>query len=136
MTETGIATSAEDLAAQLKGTLIRPEDAGYDEARALYNAMIDKRPALIVRAAGVADVVAAVNYGREQGLDIAIRGGGHNGAGLASVDDGLVIDLSAMNGVEIDAANRTVEIGGGPSAVSVVLAPIGSNWKVLGLLDS
>jgi FAD/FMN-containing dehydrogenase len=114
MTGTGIdTTSVDDLAARLKGTVVRPEDAGYDEARALFNAMFDKRPALIVRAAGVDDVVAAVNYGREHGLDIAIRGGGHNGAGLASVDDGLVIDLSLMNGVEVDAANRTAEIQGG-----------------------
>jgi FAD/FMN-containing dehydrogenase len=113
MTETGIATSVEDLAAQLQGSVIRPEDANYDEARAVYNAMIDKRPALIVRAANVDDVVAAVNYGRDQGLDIAIRGGGHNGAGLASVDDGLVIDLRDMNGVEVDAENRTAKIAGG-----------------------
>jgi FAD/FMN-containing dehydrogenase len=113
MTDTGITTSADDLAAQLKGTLIRPGDADYDEARALYNAMIDKRPALIVRAANVDDVVAAVNFGRENRLDIAIRGGGHNGPGLASVDDGLVIDLSQMNGVEVDADNRIAEIQGG-----------------------
>ena len=113
MTETGIATSVDDLAAQLQGSVVRPDDANYDEARAVYNAMIDKRPALIVRAAGVDDVVAAVNFGREQGLDIAIRGGGHNGAGLASVDDGLVIDLRDMNSVEVDAENRIAKIGGG-----------------------
>ena len=106
-------TSVDALAAQLDGTVIRPSDAEYDDARALYNAMIDKRPALIVRAANVDDVVAAVNYGRENGLDIAIRAGGHNGAGLASVDDGLMIDISQLNSVEVDAANRTVEIGGG-----------------------
>ena len=106
-------TSVDALTAQLAGTVIRPGDADYDDARALYNAMIDKRPALIVRAANVDDVVAAVNYGRENGLDIAIRAGGHNGAGLASVDDGLMIDISQLNAVEVDAANRTVEIGGG-----------------------
>ena len=106
-------TSVDALAAQLDGTVIRPSDAEYDDARALYNAMIDKRPALIVRAVNVDDVVAAVNYGRENGLDIAIRAGGHNGAGLASVDDGLMIDISQLNSVEVDAANRTVEIGGG-----------------------
>jgi FAD/FMN-containing dehydrogenase len=106
-------TSVDALAAQLAGTVIRPGDADYDDARALYNAMIDKRPALIVRAANVDDVVAAVTYGRENGLDIAIRAGGHNGAGLASVDDGLMIDISQLNAVEVDAANRTVEIGGG-----------------------
>ena len=102
MTDTGIDTAGvDDLVARLSGTVVRPGDPGYDEARALYNAMHDKRPALIVRAAGVDDVVAAVNYGREHGLEIAVRGGGHNGAGLASVDDGLVIDLSRMNGVEV-----------------------------------
>ena len=83
-------------------------DGEYDDARALYNAMIDKHPALIVRCSDVADVIAAVAFGRTQGLDIAIRGGGHNGGGLGSVDDGLVIDLSGMRGVRVDpeAANR------------------------------
>ena len=114
MTDTGIdTTSVDELAARMKGTLVRPGDADYDEARAVYNAMIDKRPALIARVADVDDVVAAVNYGREQGLDIAIRGGGHNGAGLGSVDDGLVIDLAALNTIEVDADNRTATIGGG-----------------------
>src|SRR5205823_2186248 len=84
-----------------------------DEVRALYNAMIDKRPALIARCADVDDVVAAVNFGRENGLDIAIRGGGHNGGGLGSVDDGLMIDLSGLKGVEVDADARTATIAGG-----------------------
>jgi FAD/FMN-containing dehydrogenase len=113
MSDTGIDTSADELAARMKGTVVRPGEAGYDEARAVYNAMIDRRPALIARVADVDDVVAAVNYGREQGLDIAIRGGGHNGAGLGTVEDGLVIDLAALNGVEVDAGNRTAKIGGG-----------------------
>src|SRR4051812_21404349 len=114
MTDTGIVTtSVDELAARVKGTVIRPGDADYDEARAVYNAMIDRRPVLVVRVAGVDDVVAAVNYGRDHHLDIAIRGGGHNGAGLGTVDDGLVIDLAALNSVAVDAANRTVEIGGG-----------------------
>src|SRR4051812_24015146 len=114
MTDTGIdTTSIDELAARLKGTVSRPGDADYDEARAVYNAMIDRRPALIVRVAGVDDVVAAVNYGRDHHLDIAIRGGGHNGAGLGTVDDGLVIDLAALNSVAVDAANRTVQISGG-----------------------
>ncbi|MBP8948092.1 MAG: FAD-binding protein, partial [Candidatus Promineofilum sp.] len=84
------------LAAGLQGDLVTPADAGYDEARTLYNAMIDKHPALIVRCANAADVAAAVAFARRNQLDIAIRGGGHNGAGLAMVDDGLVIDLSPM----------------------------------------
>jgi len=94
----------------LRGQLIGPEDAGYDAARALYNGMIDKRPRLIARCADVADVIAAVNYGREQGLLIAVRGGGHNGPGLGSVNDGLVIDLSTMKGVRVDPANKTVRV--------------------------
>src|SRR6185503_2667159 len=88
-------------------------DAQYDEVRALYNGMIDKRPRLIARCVDVADVIAAVNFGREQGVLIAIRGGGHNGPGLGSVDDGLVIDLSLMKSVRVDPANRTVRIGPG-----------------------
>src|SRR5690606_23963273 len=81
-------------AARFRGELIKPTDAGYDEARKLYNGMVDKRPALIARCADVADVIAAVGFGRDSGQLIAIRGGGHNGPGFASCDNGLVIDLS------------------------------------------
>jgi len=97
----------------IRGRLITQSDADYDEARALYNGMIDKRPLLIARCANVADVIASVNFGRDNGLLIAIRGGGHNGPGLGSVDDGLVIDLSTMTGVRVDPANRTVRAGAG-----------------------
>ena len=86
----------------LRGTVIGRGDAGYDEARQLYNAMIDKRPLLIARCADASDVIACVNFGRDNKLPIAIRGGGHNGPGLGSVDDGLVIDLSQMKGVRVD----------------------------------
>src|SRR5208337_4222310 len=85
----------------------------YEEARKLYNAMIDKRPLLIARCADIADVIAAVNFGRDNKLPIAIRGGGHNGPGLGSVDDGLVIDLSTMKGVRVDPKNKTVRVGPG-----------------------
>ena len=85
-------------AQSLRGPLIGRDHPEYDEARKLYNAMIDKRPYLIARCADAADVIAAVNFGREQNLPIAIRGGGHNGPGHGSVDDGLVIDLSMMKG--------------------------------------
>jgi FAD/FMN-containing dehydrogenase len=98
------------LAAAFRGELIDAADPGYNEARALYNAMIDKRPALIARCADVADVIAAVNFGREQGLLTAIRGGGHNGPGLGSCDGGLVIDLSRLKGVRVDPAARTVRV--------------------------
>ena len=97
----------------LRGRVIRPGDSDYDTARALYNGMIDKRPALIARCVDVADVIAAVNYAREKGLLLAIRGGGHNGPGLGSCNDGLVIDLSLMKGVRVDPANRTVRVDAG-----------------------
>jgi FAD/FMN-containing dehydrogenase len=100
-------------AGSLRGPLIRRDSSEYDEARALYNAMIDKRPLLIARCADVADVIAAVNFGRDQKLRVAIRGGGHNGPGFGSVDDGLVIDLSTMKGVRVDPAGRTVRVGPG-----------------------
>jgi FAD/FMN-containing dehydrogenase len=100
-------------AQSLRGPVIGRNDAEYDEARKLYNAMIDKRPLLIARCADVADVITAVNFGRDNKLPIAIRGGGHNGPGLASVDDGLVIDLSTMKGVRVDPKNRTVRVGAG-----------------------
>lgn len=105
--------AAAQLAAQLRGELIQPGDAHYDDARRLYNGMIDKRPALIARCADAADVVAAVNFGREQGLLVAVRGGGHSGAGLGSCDGGLVIDLSPMRGVLVDPARQTVRAAGG-----------------------
>src|ERR1700694_3672904 len=111
------------LKASLRGALIGRDDENYDEARKLYNGMIDKRPLMIARCADVADVIAAVNFGRDQKLCIAIRGGGHNGPGLGSVDDGLVIDLSPMKGVRVDASNRTVRGGPGCTSVYVDHAP-------------
>src|ERR1700752_3706747 len=100
-------------AQSLRGPVIAGNHPEYEEARKLYNAMIDKRPLLIARCADVADVIAAVNFGRDNKLPIAIRGGGHNGPGLGSVDDGLVIDLSTMKGVRVDPARRTVRAGAG-----------------------
>ena len=103
----------QDLKPMLRGALITPDDAGYDEARKVYNAMIDRRPWLIAQCADAADVVAAVNFGRENGLAIAVRGGGHNGAGLGTCDDGLVIDLGRMRGVRVDPQQSTVRVQGG-----------------------
>ena len=98
----------------LRGRVIGRHDADYDAARALYNGMIDKRPVLIARCVDVADVITAVNFGREQNLLIAIRGGGHNGPGLGSVDDGLVIDLSLMKSVHVNPSAR-IEKGTNPN---------------------
>jgi FAD/FMN-containing dehydrogenase len=96
-----------------RGSVIQPGDEGYDAARAVWNGMIDRRPALIARCADTADVVAAVKFAREQGLGVAIRGGGHNAAGLAVADGALVVDLGAMNAVEVDPQRRTATAGGG-----------------------
>jgi len=90
------------LGKSLHGRLVLSDDTGYDEARALYNAMIDKRPAAIAQCADPSDVAAAVNFAREEAVDLAVRGGGHNGAGLGSVDGGLVADLSPMRDVRVD----------------------------------
>jgi FAD/FMN-containing dehydrogenase len=101
------------LRTSLRGELIEPGDAGYDAARKVYNAMIERRPRLIARCADVADVMAAVKFGREQKLLVAIRCGGHNAGGLGVCDDGLVIDLSRMNCVRVDPKKKTVQVGGG-----------------------
>ena len=93
--------------------LIGPEDGRYDEARALFNAMIDRRPALIARCASADDVAAVIRFAREQDARLAIRGGGHNGGGLASVDDGVVADLSPLDSVTVDPETRTVRVGAG-----------------------
>jgi FAD/FMN-containing dehydrogenase len=103
----------EQLKASLRGELIQRSDPRYDEVRKLYNGMIDKRPLLIARCADVADVISAVRFGRQNDLLTAIRGGGHNGPGLGSCDDGLVIDLTLMKGVRVDPANGTVRAGPG-----------------------
>lgn len=101
------------LRSALSGTLIRPEDAEYASACALWNGMIDKKPALFARCSDSRDIVAAVNFARDNGLQISVRGGGHNAAGKALVDDGLVIDLTAMRDVQVDPDNRTAEAQGG-----------------------
>src|SRR5947209_9527699 len=106
-------TLVETLGAGHRGRLIGADHADYDSARQLFNAMIDKRPRLIARCHDVADVIAAVIAGREAGIDIAVRGGGHNGPGLGSVDNGLVIDLSELRGVIVDPDRRVAHVLGG-----------------------
>ncbi len=97
----------------LRGAVVRPGDQGYDDARTIWNGLIDRRPALIVQCTGAADVVDAVNFAREQGLLLSIKGGGHNVAGNAVNDGGLVIDLSGMRGVHVDPSTQTVRVEGG-----------------------
>jgi FAD/FMN-containing dehydrogenase len=97
----------------LRGRVVGPQDDDYDTLRLVWNGLVDKRPALIVRCAGVADVVSAVRFGREQGLPIAVRGGGHNVAGRGVCDGGLVIDLSEMDGIRVDPERGTVRAEGG-----------------------
>jgi FAD/FMN-containing dehydrogenase len=108
----GAATLAE-FEQGLSGRLIRPEDAGYDEARAIWNGAHDKHPAMIVRCAGVADVMRAVEFARSEDLVVAVRGGSHSIPGFSTVDGGMVIDLSAMRSVHVDPVSRTATAEGG-----------------------
>ena len=105
--------SVEALESDLRGTILLPESSGYDEARRIWNAMIDRRPALIVRCVGSSDVVAAVNFVRDHGLLVAVKGGGHNVAGNAVCDGGLMIDLSPMRNVRADPVQARAHAGGG-----------------------
>ncbi|HEY2806959.1 MAG TPA: FAD-binding oxidoreductase [Gemmatimonadales bacterium] len=106
-------TLSDTLRAKLRGGLLLPGDSGYDDARSIWNAMIDRKPAAIVRALGVADVVATVGFARDQGVQLSIRGGGHNIAGLALCDDGIVLDLSQMRGVFVDPSARSARAQAG-----------------------
>ncbi|MFQ5567713.1 MAG: FAD-binding oxidoreductase, partial [Paracoccaceae bacterium] len=106
-------TAVETLRGTLRGEALTEADDGYDAARTVWNAMIDRRPALIVRARGVADVIDAVNFAREQGLPVSIRGGGHNVAGHAVCDGGLMIDLGLMRAVHVDPQARRARVEGG-----------------------
>jgi len=105
--------NVEQLRARIRGEVIQPTDAAYDPARKVHNGMIDKRPGLIARCVNVADVIAAVEYGRENKMLTAVRGGGHNAGGLGICDGGLVIDLSRMRGVRVNPAAKTVRVEGG-----------------------
>ena len=110
-TVTDLDTTA--LEPQLRGQVIRPGDEGYDAARLVHNAMIDRHPALIVRARDVADVIAVVNFARDNELELAVRGGGHGVPGYATSDGGVVLDLSPMKGIKVDPEGRTVTVQGG-----------------------
>lgn len=108
-----ISNAVSELAPTFGGQLLQPGDPGYDEARRVHNGLIDKRPALIARCSGTADIVEAVGLARKLGLEVAVRGGGHNVAGRATVDDGLMIDLAPMKGILVDPKARTARAQGG-----------------------
>src|SRR5690349_3718657 len=105
--------AVEELAAGFAGTLIQPDDAAYDEARMVWNGMVDRRPALIARCSSTADVVAAVNFARDNAMTVAVRGGGHSAPGNGTCDDGLVIDLSGMKTIEVDPAAQVARADAG-----------------------
>src|SRR6266568_7134216 len=105
--------ATETFIGNMRGPVIRQSDADYDTVRSLYNGMIDKSPLMIARCTDVADVVTAVNFARQNDLQVAIRGGGHNGPGLSSVDDGLMIDMSMIKGVRVNPTAGTVRVGPG-----------------------
>lgn len=102
-----------ELAQQLRGSLVRPGDPDYDRARSVWNGMIDRRPALIVRCAGAADVIAGLRFARERELELAVRGGGHNVAGFGTCDGGLALDLSPMKSIRVDPHTQTVRVEAG-----------------------
>jgi FAD/FMN-containing dehydrogenase len=105
--------AAADLAASFGGQLLTPADAGYEDARKVHNGLIDKRPALIARCCGVADVIDAINVAQRLGLEVAVRSGGHNVAGRATIDGGVMVDLSLMKGIHVDPGSRSVRAQGG-----------------------
>jgi len=105
--------TVQDFTASLRGGVLRPTDEGYDEARKIHNGMIERRPTLIARCAGVADVITSIRFARDQRLLVSVRGGGHSIPGFSVCDGGLMIDLSRMRGVRVDAARETVRAEGG-----------------------
>ncbi len=113
MTPDTLGAAVAALASSFSGRLLQPGEAGYDDARRVHNGLVDKRPALIAQCRGRADIADAVRIGRERGLDIAVRGGGHNVAGRATVNDGVMIDLSLMRSVLVDPKARTARVEGG-----------------------
>lgn len=110
---TAVVDAVTELAGTFSGQLLKPTDAEYDEARRVHNGLVDKRPALIARCRGVADVADAVNLTRKLGLELAVRGGGHNVAGRATIDGGVMIDLVPMKGIHVDPESRTARAQGG-----------------------
>lgn len=113
MPQVAVSDKIPDLASRFSGQLLQPLDAGYDDARRVHNGLVDKRPFLIARCRNTADVADAVNFAREHSLEVAVRGGGHNVAGRATIDGGLMIDMSLMKGIHVDPNARTARAQGG-----------------------
>jgi FAD/FMN-containing dehydrogenase len=122
------APEIEALRGQIRGTVLAPMDEGFEQAASVWNGMIERRPALVVRCAGNADVIAALGFAREQGLPVSVRGGGHNVAGNALREGGVVIDLSALTGVRVNPERKTVRAGGG-----ALLADVDHETQAFGL---
>ena len=118
-----------ELAAGVRGALTLPSDPGYDEARAVYNGAVDRRPAALVRCADVADVIACVNFAREHDMALAIRGGAHHGGGFGVWDDALVIDLGGLRSTTVNPAAHTVRVDGGCTWGDVDHATGRSAWR-------
>ena len=124
------------LAERFDGEIIEPGDRAYEDARLVWNAMIDRRPGLILRPRGTGDVATAVRFGREEGLEIAVRGGGHSAAGHSTIDDGLLIDLGAMRAIRVDAPRGRAWVQGGCKLIDLdretsyygLAVPAGVNW--------
>lgn len=131
-----ISTGSSDITLPVRGEVIRPEDAAYEEERRVWNGMIDRHPALIARCAGVADVIAALDYGRSNGLPVTARGGGHGVSGKAVVDGGVVIDLAEMDDVRVDHRAKTARVGAGATWSQVDKETQAFGLAVTGGVDS
>src|SRR3954451_18460916 len=105
--------AVEQLAEAMRGEVIHPDSPGYDDARTVWNGMYDRKPAVIAKSAGVADVIAAVDFARANALEVAVRGGGHSANGYGVCDDGVVIDLAPMKGIRVDPESHTVRAEAG-----------------------
>ena len=124
-----VTDAVSELAGRFSGQLLQPTDTGYEEARRVHNGLIDKRPALIARCRGVVDVVDAVSLARKLNLEVAVRGGGHNVAGRATIDGGLMIDLAPMKGIHVDARTRTAQAQGGVTWLSSTARHNCTAWR-------
>ncbi|HEX3574517.1 MAG TPA: FAD-dependent oxidoreductase, partial [Rhodopila sp.] len=110
---TSMTAAVDELAKIFSGRLLRPDDARYEAARKVHNGLIDKRPAVIAQCRGLADIADAVKMARDQTLEVAVRGGGHNVAGRSAIEGGMMIDLSEMTGIHVDPAAREARAQGG-----------------------